>query len=64
MDSNRFSLLGILFIVVVILAFIVAARFLNPFDEALPRILFSALFGGIGGGVGAVSAKKLGLTKP
>ena len=65
MDSEnlKLSLVGYLFVAILIISAIVFAVTTNPFDQSIFRILYSAIIGGLGGGAGSFVARKLGLTK-
>ena len=63
MASKKLSSSGIVLAAIFIGIAIFIANMTNPFSSSLPRILYSALIGAIGGGVGVTIAQKLGLTK-
>jgi len=63
-SKKKLNTLGYILSAIIIIVAIYLARVTNPFESALPRILYSALFGAIGGASGAGLSHLLGLTKP
>jgi hypothetical protein len=63
MGSNKLSVAGTFLAIIMILLAIAFAHAVNPFEGVFARIFFSAIIGGLAGGLSVVFAHKLGLTK-
>ncbi len=54
MDSKKLNPLGTGLCVLTIIGSIYLGRAINPFDASLPRVIFAAFIGGLGGGLGVM----------